>query len=203
MIPELDSHLYNGAVWEVCNLQKEGDINILKCWGRLYRGQVWSSLDPECLAPSPSVASRTLGSQSCSDRTLSIHTPLPGHKQQGDRGFSPAQHLSGTWPWLWASAALHQPLLPREDGTGHSRDCCLTVREEMWGFQPESQLGWGPRAAQTQANNGGGGDTGLQRRQGRLLTMLPIISIWPRWASVSHLQKWNKKTSRVLVMFRL
>lgn len=81
---------------------------------------------------------------------------LPSHKQQGDRVFSPAQHLSGTWPWLWASAALCQPLSPREDGTGHSRDCCLTLREKMWGFKQESQLGLGPESCSNRLKPGVG-----------------------------------------------
>lgn len=59
------------------------------------------------------------------------------------------------------------------------------------------QLGLGPENSSNIGYCGGGGDVGLQRRkQGRLLTVLPIITIGSRWASVSHLQKWNKKMSQ-------
>lgn len=41
------------------------------------------------------------------------------------------------------------------------------------------QLGLGPESSSNTGSCGGGGDVGLQpRRQGRLLTMLPIITIW-------------------------
>ena len=143
------------------------------------------------------------GSQSCSDRALSIHTPLPGHKQQGDRGFSPAQHLSGTWPWLWASAALRQPLLPREDGTGHSRDCCLTVREEMWGFQPESQLGWGPRAAQTQANMGVGETQACREDKAGCWQCCPLFQSGLGGPQYPICKSETRKRHGALVMFRL
>ena len=151
MIPELDSHLYNGAVWEVCNLQKEGDINILKCWGRLYRGQVWSALAPECLAPSPSVASRTLGSQSCSDRTLS-HSHSPAWSQAaGRQGLfsSPALewHMTLTLgiccppPTALAQGRWHRTfpwLLPDRQG----RDVRLSTRIAA-GLGPESSSNTG------------------------------------------------------------
>lgn len=58
------------------------------------------------------------------------------------------------------------------------------------------QLGLGPENSSNIGYCGGGGDVGLQRKQGRLLTVLPIITIGSRWASVSHLQKWNKKMSQ-------
>lgn len=35
-----------------------------------------------------------------------------------------------------------------------------------------------------------------KKKQGRLLTMLPIIAIWSPWALVSHLQKWIKEMSQ-------
>ena len=189
MIPELYSHLYNGAVWEVCNLQKEGDRNILKRWGRLHRGQVWSSLDPECLAPSPRVASRPRLTELFWQSPLHSHSPA-WSQAAGRQGLFSSPALE--WHMTLTLGICCSPPTALTQGRWHRTFPWLLSDSQGRDVRLSTRIaaGLGPESSSNTGQHGGGGDTGLQRRQGRLLTMLPIISIWPRWASVSHLLLW-------------
>lgn len=131
---------------------------------------------------------------------LCTRPTLPGHKQQGKRVFSPAQHLSGTWSWIWASAALCQPHLRRKKAQ-KAQDIPVTIiwqSEKMWGSNSNCSWDWGLSTAHRQMLEVGAGDVAWKekKKQGRWLTMWLIIASDCGGSQFSYLAKWNKTRSQ-------